>query len=113
MNQIKQAFLIRGNNYIASIDNVIIERETKNYYIVNGIKYKKINNHEAMARKKSISKYFSDDYLFSINNKEITKRHIEQCYDFFKKELKKEFESKIKNLEFFKLYKIWRILNNE
>jgi hypothetical protein len=106
-----QAFLIRGNNYISTIEIVEIEKETPQYFIVDSLKYRKLYNHEAMARKKSISRYFSDDYLFCIDNQEIVEKHIKQCYDYFQNELKKEFESKIKNLEFFKLYKIWRMLN--
>ena len=111
MQKPKQAFLIRGNNYISTIEIVEIERETPQYFIVDGIKYRKLCNHEAMARKKSISRYFSDDYLFCIDNQEIVHQHINQCYKYFQEEVKKEFESKIKNLEFFKLYKIWRMLN--
>lgn len=107
----KQAFLIRGNNYISTIEIVEIERETPNYFVVNNIKYRKIFNHEAIARKKSISKHFNDDYLFYTDNQKIVHEHINQCYEYFQNELKKEFESKIKNLEFFKLYKIWRMLN--
>jgi hypothetical protein len=110
MKKPKQAFLIRGNNYISTIEIVEIERETPKYYIIDGLKYRKLYNHEAMARKKSISRYFSDDYLFCIDNQEIVEKHINQCYEYFKEELKKEFESKIKNLEFFKLYKIWKII---
>jgi hypothetical protein len=107
----KQAFLIRGNNYISTIEIVEIERETPQYFIVDGLKYRKLCNHEAMARKKSISRYFNDDYLFCTDNYKIIQKHINQCYEYFQNELKKEFESKIKNLEFFKLYKIWRMLN--
>jgi hypothetical protein len=106
----KQAFLIRGNNYISTIEIVEIERETPQYFIVDGLKYRKLCNHEAIAKKKSISRYFSDDYLFCTDNQEIIKQHINQCYENFQNELKKEIESKIKNLEFFKLYKIWKII---
>jgi hypothetical protein len=110
MQKPKQAFLIRGNNYISTIEIVEIERETPQYFIVDGLKYRKLCNHEAIARKKSISRYFSDDYLFCIDNQEIIKEHINQCYKYFQEEVKKEFEAKIKNIEFFKLYKIWKII---
>ena len=114
---LEYAILVRGNSYTYShkMKLVKIQKETKCYYIIDNIKYRKVNNNDlkAIAFKKSMSNYFSDDLLYAPDNEEIIKIHIDYCYNQFKDKMLNDINKKINKINFQDLYEVWRMINEK
>jgi hypothetical protein len=90
------------NTFYIRVTEII--RETKTLYILkDGIRYKKSENDSYIG---FMSKgNFYHNYLYSIDDKEITKLHIEQCYEEYQRFLLKNIMNSISKMDFNKLYR--------
>lgn len=110
----KQVIIKLGSSLSFPINNMIvkkIEQETKNYYIIDGLKYRKrkrvING--VIAFKRNESRYFSDHLVLDSENPEVIEIHKNACFDYFYNFMMKEVRN-MNNPTFTELYNIWRKL---
>jgi hypothetical protein len=112
----KQVIIKLGSSLSFPINNMIVkevERETKNYYVIDGLKYRKRKHivNGVIAYKKNESRYFSDHLVLDAENPEVIEIHKQACFDYFYNEMLKEVRN-LHNPKFQELYQIWRKLRN-